>query len=64
MQRQYLSEPDGRACAEELGEGGGAGSRVSHRLGGNQPGEDWQPGLPTRHKLAEHGISCDGHTAQ
>ena len=47
VSRQYLSEPDGRVCDEGFGEEGGTGRRISDRLGGHQPGGDWQSGLPT-----------------
>ena len=43
---QYLSEPDGRVCDEELGEKGGTGGPVPDRLGGHQPGGARQSGLP------------------
>ena len=55
LPRQYLSEPDGRVCHERSGEKSGPGGRVSNRLGGYPP---------ARRKLAEHGISCEGHAAR
>lgn len=42
---KYLPQPHGRVCDEGLGEEGGAGVRVPYRIGGHQPGGDWQPGL-------------------
>ena len=61
VSRQYLSEPDGRVCDEGLGEKVRSGGGVPDRLGGHQPGGDWQPGLPSgpaeaggaRHPLRE-----------
>lgn len=65
VSRQYLPEPDGRVYNEGFGEEGGTGGPVPDRLGGHQPGGDRQSGLsPARRKLAEHGISCDGHAAR
>ena len=62
---KYLPQPDGRVRDEGLGEESGAGVRVPYRIGGHQPGGDRQSGLsPARRKLAEHGISCDGHAAR
>ena len=45
VSRQYLPQPDGRVCDEGLGEESGAGVRVPYRIGGYQPGGDWQSGL-------------------
>ena len=42
---KYLPQPHGRVCDEGLGEESGAGVRVPYRVGGHQPGGDWQPGL-------------------
>ena len=61
VSRQYLSESDGRVCDEGLGEKVRSGGGVPDRLGGHQPGGDWQPGLPSgpaeaggaRHPLRE-----------
>ena len=44
---KYLPEPDGRVCDEGFGEKGWPGEQVPDRLGGHQPGGDWQPGLST-----------------
>ena len=43
--RQYLPQPHGRVCDEGLGEEGGAGVTIPYRIGGHQPGGDWQSGL-------------------
>ena len=53
---KYLPQPHGRVCDEGLGEESGAG--VSREEIGNPV----YP--PARRKLAEHGISCDGHAAR
>ena len=53
VSRQYLSESDGRVCDEGLGEKVRSGGGVPDRLGGHQPGGDWQPGLP-----------CESHAAR
>ena len=45
LPRQYLPQPHGRVCDEGLGEESGAGVTVPYRIGGHQPGGDWQPGL-------------------
>ena len=45
VSRQYLPQPNGRVCDEGLGEEGGAGVTVPYRVGGDQPGGDWQSGL-------------------
>lgn len=42
---KYLQKPNGRVCYERFGEKGGAGERVFHRIGGDQPGGDRQPGV-------------------
>ena len=42
---KYLPEPNGRVCDEGSGEEGGTGEPVPNRLGGHQPGGDWQSGL-------------------
>lgn len=65
LPRQYLPQPHGRVRDEGLGEESWAGVTISYRIGGHQSGGDRQPGLsPARRKLAEHGISCDGHAAR
>ena len=45
VSRQYLPQPHGRVRDEGLGEEGGAGVTIPYRLGGHQPGGDWQSGL-------------------
>ena len=45
LPRQYLPQPHGRVRDEGLGTEGGAGVRVSHRIGSHQPGGDRQPNL-------------------
>ena len=45
VSRHYLPQPNGRVCDEGLGEEGGAGVTILYRVGGNQPGGDWQSGL-------------------
>ena len=45
LPRQHLPQPDGRVHHEGLGEEGWAGVPISHRVRGDQPGGDWQPGL-------------------
>ena len=45
MPWQYLPQPHGRVCDEGLGEEGGAGVTIPYRIGGHQPGGDWQSGL-------------------
>ena len=42
---KYLPQPHGRVRDEGLGEKSGAGVRVPYRIGGYQPGGDWQSGL-------------------
>ena len=42
---KYLPQPHGRVRDEGLGEESGAGVRVPYRIGGHQPGGDWQSGL-------------------
>ena len=42
---QYLPQPDGGVRDEGLGEESGAGVTISYRIGGHQPGGDWQSGL-------------------
>ena len=42
---QYLPQPNGRVCDEGLGQKGRAGVTIPHRVGGDQPGGDRQPGL-------------------
>ena len=43
--RQYLPQPDGRVRDEGLGEEGRACLTVPYRVGGHQPGGNWQSGL-------------------
>ena len=45
MPWQYLPQPHGRVRDEGLGEESGAVVTVPYRVGGHQPGGDWQPGL-------------------
>ena len=45
LPRQHLPQPHGRVCYEGPGTEGWAGSTVSYRIGGHQPGGDRQPGL-------------------
>ena len=45
VSRQYLPQPHGRIRDEGLSEESGAGVRVPYRIGGDQPGGDWQSGL-------------------
>lgn len=45
VSRQYLPQPDGGVHDEGLGEEGRACLTVPYRIGGHQPGGDWQPGL-------------------
>ena len=42
---KYLPQPDGRVRDEGLGEESWAGVTISYRIGGHQPGGDWQSGL-------------------
>ena len=42
---QYLPQSDGGVCDEGLGQEGWAGVTIPHRVGGDQPGGDWQPSL-------------------
>ena len=57
LPRQYLPQPHGRFRDEGLGEEGWAGATIPYRIG-----SPVYP--PARRKLAEHGISCDGHAAR
>ena len=57
LPRQYLPQPHGRVRDEGLGEESWAGVTVPYRIG-----NPVYP--PARRKLAEHGISCDGHAAR
>lgn len=62
---QYLPQPHGRVRDEGLGKKGGTGIAISYRISGYQSGGDRQPSLSSaRRKLAEHGISCEGHAAR
>ena len=45
LPRQHLPQPHGRVRDEGLGEEGWAGITISYRVGSDQPGGDWQPGL-------------------
>ena len=42
---KYLPQPDGRVRDEGLSEESGAGVTIPYRIGGYQPGGDWQSGL-------------------
>ena len=42
---KYLQEPNGRVCDEGLGEKGGIGAGIPHRISGYQPGGDRQSSL-------------------
>lgn len=42
---KYLSESNGRVRDEGLGEEGGAGEGIPHRVRSYQPGGTWEPGL-------------------
>mgnify|MGYP003033812657 CR=1 FL=1 len=42
---KYLQKPNGRVCDERIGEKGGIGAGISHRMGGYQPGGNRQPGV-------------------
>ncbi len=45
LPRQYLPQPHGRVRDEGLGEEGRACLTVPYRVGGHQPGGNWQSGL-------------------
>ncbi len=62
MPRQYLPQLHGRVCDEGLGKESRTGVTVSDRVGREEIGNPVYP--PARRKLAEHGISCSGHTAR
>ena len=63
--RQHLPQSDGRVCDEGLGQEGWIGVAIPYRISGHQPRGDRQSGLSSgTDKLAEHGISCDGHAAR
>ena len=47
MPWKYLPQPDGGVRDEGLGEEGRTCLTVPYRIGGHQPGGDWQPGLPS-----------------
>ena len=65
LPRQHLPQPHGRVRDEGLGEESGAVVRVPYRIGGTSREEIGNPVYPpARRKLAEHGISCDGHAAR
>ena len=63
VSRQYLPQSDGGVRNEGFGQEGRACLTVPYRVGGHQPGGD-PVYPPARRKLAEHGISCDGHAAR
>ena len=48
VSRQYLQEPDGRVCDEGIGEKGGIGAGIPHRISGYQPGGDRQSCVSSR----------------
>ena len=65
VSRQYLPQPHGRVRDEGLGQKSWACFTVPYRIGGYSREEIGNPVYPpARCKLAEHGISCDGHTAR
>ena len=65
VSRQYLPQPNGRVCDEGLGEEGGAGVTFYIESAATSREEIGNPVYPpARSKLAEHGISCDGHAAR
>lgn len=57
VSRQYLQEPNGRVCDEGLGEKGGIGAGIPHRISGYQPGGDRQSCVSSR--PAEAGPARD-----
>lgn len=48
VSRQYLQKPNGRVCDEGLGEKGGIGAGIPHRISGYQPGGDRQSCVSSR----------------
>ena len=64
---QYLPQPDGGVRDEGLGRRRqGLLRRVSYRIGGDHAARRSAIPVypPARRKLAEHGISCEGHAAR
>ena len=47
LPRQYLPQPNGRIRDEGLGEEGWCGITIPYRIGGDQPGGNWQSSLPS-----------------
>ena len=65
VSRQYLPQPDGRVCDEGLGQKSWADFTLPYRSAATSREEIGNPVYPpARRKLAEHGISCDGHAAR
>ena len=65
LPRQYLPQPHGRVRDEGLGQKAGLASQFlieSRATSREEIGNPVYP--PARRKLAEHGISCDGHAAR
>ena len=65
LSRQYLSQPHGRVRDEGLGKKAGLASQFhieSAATSREEIGNTVYP--PARRKLAEHGISCEGHAAR
>ena len=54
---KYLQKPNGRVCDERLGEKGGIGAGIPHRISGYQPGGDRQSCVSSR--PAEAGPAWD-----
>ena len=54
---KYLQKPNGRVCDEKLGEKGGIGAGIPHRISGYQPGGDRQSCISSR--PAEAGPTWD-----
>ena len=65
VSRQYLSQPDGRVRDEGLGQKAGLAAQFHIESAATSWEEIGNPVYPpARSKLAEHGISCDGHAAR
>ena len=65
LPRQYLPQPNGRVRDEGFGQEGGAGVTFYIESTATSREEIGNPVYPpARRKLAEHGISCDGHAAR
>ena len=65
VSRQYLSEPDGRVCHESLVKKAGLEAEFQIASAATSREEIGNPVYPpARRKLAEHGISCEGHAAR